>query len=115
MFLKKNKGKVFGAKFTKDEQKAVNIEIQKSLADYIRKHEIEIDAMILWHLHEQLQYGPKRLWDFFKGFAPATDALADRYDLESDEDKVWLYTQKLKEYGIDVEEWREKIKTLNND
>lgn len=41
-------GKVYGADFTAAERKAMNLEIQRQLAEYSRKHANEIDAIILW-------------------------------------------------------------------
>jgi len=104
MFIKKANGNIFGAVLTAAEQKAMNIEIQKGLAEYDKKHALEIDAIILWELRNQLGFGPKRLKRFYKNFSLALANLTKRYELE-DQDNVWICTQKLKEYGIDVEEW----------
>lgn len=53
MQLKKAGGKVYGAVLTAAEKKAMDLEIQRELAEYDRKHIAEIDATILWVLHEQ--------------------------------------------------------------
>lgn len=105
MQIKKSGGKIFGAIFTASEQKAIDMEIQRQLADYDKKHADELDSMILWQLHEQLGFGPKRLKRFYKNFAPAVEELRKRYEIE-DSDQVWLCTRKLKEYGIDLEKLR---------
>lgn len=104
MQVKKSGGKVYGANLTTAERKAMDIEIQKQLAEYTRKHELEIDALILWQLHEQLGFGPKRLRRFYDNFVPAIEEVAGRYEVE-DSDRVWMCTHKLKEYGIDIEKW----------
>lgn len=104
MHVKKIKGKVYGANFTATERKAMEIEINKQLAESSRKHELEVDAMILWELHEQLGFGPKRLKRFFDNFNVAMDGLIKRYET-SDSDKSHLCSYKLKEIGVDVEEW----------
>lgn len=57
MHVKKAGGKVYGAILTAAEKKAMDIEIQKELAEYDRKHIAEIDATILWVLHEQFGFG----------------------------------------------------------
>lgn len=104
----KLKGKVYGGKFTADEKKAIEIEVKRTLAEYERKHYLEVDAMILWHLHELFGFGPKRLKKFYKAFEPAVKALIRRYELE-DSDQIWLCTEQLKTIGADLEEWeREK-------
>lgn len=104
MLIRKVGGKVCGAKLTAAEKKAMDIEIQKETAEYVRKTAFEIDAIVLWILHEKLGLGPKRLKRFYDDFGPAISALIDRYDLE-DSDQVWLCTQKLKDYGVDIETW----------
>ncbi len=78
MIVKKSGGRIYGAQLTVAERKAMNIEIEKQLAEYTRKHQAEFDALV------------------------------KRYEME-DEDDVWLCTQKLKEMGVDIEQWeREK-------
>lgn len=59
MRIKKAGGKVYGADFTAAERKAMNLEIQRQLAEYSRKHANEIDAIILWQLHAQYGFGEK--------------------------------------------------------
>lgn len=105
MIVKKAGGKVYGAVLSSAEQKALDIEIQKQIAENWRKHEIEVDAMILWTLHEVFGFGPKRLREFYDKSAVAFEDLARRYEMD-DTDQAWLCTHKLKEYGIDIEEWR---------
>ena len=48
MQVKKAGGKVYGAVLTAAEKKAMDLEIQRELAEYDRKHIAEIDATILW-------------------------------------------------------------------
>lgn len=105
MHVKKIGGKVYGATLTAAEQKAMNIEILKQLAEYDRRHETEIDAMILWHLHEQFGFGPERLKRFYDSFGMSVKELIKRYELE-DDDQIWLCTHMLKEYGVDIEKWQ---------
>ncbi len=104
MRIKKASGRVFGASMTAAEKKAMDLEIQRQLAEYDKKHALEIDAMILWVLHEQLGWGEKRLRRFYEHFAGEIDALLQRYQMDND-DAVWLCTRKLKDYGIDIEQW----------
>lgn len=65
MQVKKAGGKVYGAVLTAAEKKAMDMEIQRELAEYDRKHIAEIDATILWVLHEQFGLAPS-------GCAPTT-------------------------------------------
>lgn len=102
-------GRIYGVQFTKKEQTAVDQEILRQCAEYDRKNANEIDALILWLLHEKFGFGHKRLRRFFDLFSTEFDALIKRYELEAD-DKVWLCTHKLKEYGIDVDQWNKEDK-----
>lgn len=110
MIVKKASGKVIGAHLTSAEQKAMNIEIHKRLVEHTLKHATEIDALFLWYLHEEFGYGIKRLKQVYLGFAPKLEELCDRYEMHDEGDNVWLCTQKLKEYGIDLEEWERERK-----
>jgi len=109
MRVMKSKGKVYGADMTAAEKKAMKIEIQRQFADFEAKHINELDAIILWHLHEEFGFGQKRLKRFYDTFRPHIIALLERYDMD-DSDKVWLCTYKLKQYGIDIEKWNEQRK-----
>lgn len=111
MVVKKAGGKVYGAVLTAAEKKAMNIEIEKQLAEYTRKHEVELNAMILYVLHEQLGFGEQRLRRFFDRFSVEIDALIRYYEME-DEDVEWLCTKKLLEIGIDVAAWCAAAETL---
>ena len=104
MMVKKYKGKVYGAELTSAEKKAMEIEVANQLAEFLRKNDMEISSMILWILHEQFKFGPKRLKQFYDNFSPALKDLADRYEMD-EEDQYWLCMHQLKEYGIDIEEW----------
>lgn len=104
MEIKKSGGKIFGAKFTAAEQKAMDMEIRRQLAEWNRKNSLEIDAIVLWQLHTQLGFGPQRLRKFFEGFRPAANELIERYELD-EADQIWLQTHELKEIGVDLEQW----------
>lgn len=57
MKVKKAGKRVFGAVMSAAEKKAMDMEIQRQLAEYDRKHIREIDALVLWELREQLGFG----------------------------------------------------------
>lgn len=104
MKIKKSGGMIFGAELSAAERKALNMEVQRQLADYNRKNQLELQALILWQLHEQLGFGEKRLRRFYDIFDRELDALIERYQLEAS-DKAWICTEQLKEIGIDLEKW----------
>ena len=107
MNIKRTKNKIFGASLTAAEKKAMDMEIKRQLADYSRKHIDEIDSMILWNLHEIFGFGTKRLKRFYDGFHVEMDALINRYELDGS-DQAWLCSEKLKNLGIDINDWRSK-------
>ena len=82
MRVKKTGKKIYGAEFTAAEKQAMDMEIERQLA--------------VWDLNN----------------AKDIDELAKRYDMDkgTNDDKVWLCTLKLKEYGIDIEEWEKENK-----
>ena len=81
-------------------------EIKRQCAAYWEKHELELMAMILWQLHEQEGWGPKKMKKFFMGFTPTLEKLFSRYEMETNDEKFWICTYKLKEYGVDLEAWQ---------
>ncbi len=85
------------------ERQAVKAEIKRQLAEYDTKHATEIDAMVLWILHDKFGFGAKRLRQFHDCFFTAMDELKERYEMENEE--IWLCTHKLKALGIDVDTW----------
>lgn len=107
MYLKKAGGKVYGAVLTAAEKKAMDMEIQRELAEYDRKHLAEIDATILWVLHEQFGFGAKRLREYYDAYHDRIGELIERYELDNGDD-LWLCTQKLKKVGVDIEAWHKK-------
>jgi len=85
----------------------INEEIQRELAEYDRKHIAEIDATILWVLHEQFGFGAQRLRTYYDAFHDRIKELVSRYEME-DQDDIWLCTQMLKRIGVDIEAWHKE-------
>lgn len=104
MIIKKINGKVFGATLTVSEQKALEIEIKKQLAEYSRKYELEIESMVLLELREKFGFGEARLKQMHEALSEGIDDLINRYQME-DQDAAWLCTYKLKDQGFDISKW----------
>lgn len=109
MRVKKINGRVFGGELSAAEKKAMNMEIRRQLAEYDRKHLVEIDAIILWALHEQFGFGPKRLRKYYDAFHDSVDRLVNWYELDNTDDE-WLCTQMLKRIDVDIEAWHTETK-----
>lgn len=105
MIVKKAGGKIIGVHLTNAEQKAMNMEIQRQCAEYDRKHMDEIDAMIMYTLHEEFGFGEKRLRRFRKKFVKRFEDLIERFEITDDEGLLWLYTKLLRDEGIDISKW----------
>ena len=86
------------------EQKALKEEINRQLASNMVRLEAEINALVLWGLHEQLGFGAVRLKKFFDYFSVSLRELSRHYEM-SDVEQSWLCKRKLKEIGVDVEQW----------
>ena len=96
-------------RLSKVEKKTMMVEIRNELAEWDKNNKMEIDAMVLWVLHDKFGFGEKRLRSFYDSFKPLLQDLIDRYHLGS-EDITWLCTYKLKdELGIDLEEWSKEV------
>lgn len=103
--FKKIGGRIYGTTFTAKEQEAIDREVMQQLAEYDRKNEKEIDAIILMELRLLFGFGYKRLKDFYFEFGHSINAMLNRYELDHG-DAAWLAQYKLKEQlGIDLDEW----------
>ena len=103
MIVKKVGSKVFGANLTVAEKKALDIEINRQIAESDRKHMNDIDALILFQLKAQLGFGAKRLRRFYEAFDVALLELIEHYEMP--DSPAWLCLEMLKKDGVDVEAW----------
>lgn len=102
--FKKSSGKIFGVQFNKAEEKALNQAINEQIVANDRAFDMNKESSILWMLHIQFGFGPKRLKLAWKLFYAETLKLREYY-LMDQEDDGWLARQKLKDIGCDIEEW----------
>ena len=102
--FKKSGGKIFAVQFNKAEEKALNQAINEQIVANDRAFDMDKESSILWMLHTQFGFGPKRLKLAWKLLYAETLKLRDYY-LMDQEDDGWLARQKLKDIGCDIEEW----------
>ena len=108
MYVLKSGGQIFGARLTSAEKKALDMEARRSLAEYTRKHELEIEATVLWQIKRLTDWDEGLLKAFYQDFDDELMRLINHYEMDS-EDAQWLCTKKLLDEGIDIEKWhREK-------
>lgn len=90
---------------TAKERKALKDEIDKQLAENVSKMSCNLQALVLWELHEQLGFGKKRLLRFQERFQPMIEELQRFYEIRTADDTDFVCKYKLKnEVGIDVDE-----------
>ena len=80
------------------------------MKEFDQKHEDEIDALVLYILHERFGFGKDRLRKFYEALSEEFEALGKRYDFDY-EGSLWLCTERLKQYGIDLAIWKKERKT----
>lgn len=107
MNFKRSGKTIFGVTLTPAEQKAVDREIERQLAEQIRLCNIEVEAKVLWILHTKFNFSEDELRNFYDDIDMDLDELAKHYEM-GDDDLCWLCTRKLKDAGIDIEQWSEE-------
>lgn len=105
--FKKIKGKVFGVSLSKEEQRAMNAEINRQIAENYKEWLVNLDAMVLWTLHTYLGFGEKRLKQFYKEFTKQHIELMQYYECDGDDGRLCIH--KLKGIGIDLKAWAKEL------
>ena len=90
-------------KMTKREMDALDSSIREQIAVGVGKLKGNIEAIVLWQLHEQFGFGAKRLEAFLEGFQPALQELKAFYDLEGQEETELACIHNLKSIGFDTD------------
>ena len=114
MQVMKIAGNIYKAKMTKREEEAMHRAIQDCVAEYDRKNQGEIDAMVMMILHMEFGYGKDRLKRFHNAFIKRMAELCIRYEAPVTDQK-FLATEWCKEYGIDLEEWGREFDALESE
>lgn len=98
---------------TPAQRKAMNQEINAQIAEKEKQYYLDMDAAVLYSLHQTFGFGKKRLRMFFDAFAIQHEELRQRYQLD-DDTNTWLCRRLLKEeVGVDVEAWEKEFDTKN--
>lgn len=95
----------FHARIPNEIQKSIQQEIDRQTGENVRKISLNIQALVLWSLHQQLGFGKKRLLEFQKDFLPLIEELQEYYQTKNADETKFICLYKLKnEVGINVEE-----------
>lgn len=113
MNFKRFKGKIFGVTLNSKEQAALELEVRRMVSEQMKQYELDNDAAILWMLHTQFGFGPKRLRQAWESFYAEMHKLREYYEMPQ-EDGPWLCRQMLKDkLGIDIDKWYEEEEAKN--
>ena len=97
-------------KMSKEVREALEAEAERmakeAIAEMNRDNEEELDAMVLYILHDEFGFGEKRLRRFYDRFTQGLRDLGERYDMNEYDDRLWLCQRKLREAGIDISKWK---------
>ena len=100
--------KVMKFKLTAQERKAMNLEINRQIAERDEKYKEDIDALILYVLMAHYGWKKKRLRRFWNAFVKEHSALREFYQMNENGDAEWLAHRMLKEIGVDIHLWYEE-------
>ena len=94
---------ILPTKITNKVRKALMDEINKQTGENVKNLSVNIQALVLWSLHQQFGFGKKRLLDFQKAFVPLIRDLQEFYQTDNATETEFVCLYKLKnEVGIDV-------------
>ena len=84
---------------------AMDHEINRQLLEADDRLCLDVDTMVLWTLYHHYGWGPKRLHDFYVAMAAEHRRMREYYQI----DDLYPERLKLKEKGIDVEQWQKEV------
>lgn len=86
----------------KQAQTAFDDEVNRQLEERSKDWYVNVDALILYVLHERFGFGKDRLMKFFYGLIDTNEELISHYHMK---DAEFICKTKLKDIGVDVEQW----------
>lgn len=88
-----------------DNRKTLQIEARRQVYEARDKLFNDMDSVILWVLHESFGFGKDRLRKFYNEFQRLYTDLQNHYELGNDTPYVCI--ERLKQIGVNIEEWEE--------
>lgn len=80
-------------------------EIRQQCLDMDKEYTLDLDTMYLWTLHQKYGWGLKRLKQFYMDVFAEHMRMRKCYEM----DDMYPERHKLKEKGIDIEEWYNRL------
>ena len=100
---RRQKMNAFVPRLSNKERKEIEREVRIQTAKNVKNLSLNLQAIVLWNIHEQLGFGQKRLIEFQRSFLPLIKELQDFYMAEDAEETEFILLYKLKnEVGVDV-------------
>lgn len=94
---------------SKEEKRALRSEVARQARQISDRFSLEVDATILWALHEEFGFGADRLRRVWDCVAVHRAELLKHYDMQDNAEFILLY--KLRQIGVDVEKWTAEPQT----
>ena len=106
----KHAAKVQAVVITSAQREAIKKEIDRQILRRDVEYLHDVEACVLWALHDTEGWGAKRLRRFWLAFMKTHEDLRQHYEL-NDDTNDWICRYKLKtELGIDLDEWDKETK-----
>lgn len=94
-----------GYKLNSNERKQLVELCRKELLEQERRFSMESDAAHLWVLYNRYGFTPEQCRSFFEDIEKENMALRQHYEIQGLDGTAWLYVQKLRDAGMDIEKW----------
>lgn len=86
-------------------REAMMHEINQQILAKDKAYQLDIDTMVLWTLHQCYGWGATRLKKFYVAMMKEHLRMREFYEL----DDLYPERHKLKEKGVDIEEWQKEL------
>lgn len=95
---------------SKEERKAMNAEIRRQCVELNSQFELDYDTMIVYVMHYEFGFGPKRIRKLLETITKERAALKEFYCTEKyDDTHFYAMREWLKRDGIDIEKLQEEL------
>lgn len=87
------------------ERKRMEELIRQQILEQERRFTMEVDAAHVWVLYDKYGFSPEECRKFFEDIEKVNVSLRQHYEIEGLDGTGWLYVQKLRDHGMDIENW----------
>ena len=96
---------------SKSQEKAMRKEINAQILESDKQYWLDMDAAVMWALHEAFGFGRKRLRRFFDAFSTVHADLRKTYQIDGS--ITWKCRELLKsKVKVDVEAWEDEYEKM---